>query len=363
LNCIWKTAVRTVHLCMQHYLYDGAKRDRIVWMGDMHPEIRTILCAFSDTSVIRDSLAFLMRQSRADQPMNNIYTYSCWFIISLWDYLCVTKDIGFIRENREYIHLMLETFYDFITSEGVECIPERRFLDWPNNANAAAKHAGIQALLLWMMCSGEKLLNFLGMDSSRTVDAQNKLRKHIPDPAGMKAPAALLTLTGLANRRDVLERAPFEGVSTFYGYYMLLAKDTRPALELIRRYWGTMLKLGATSFWEDFDLKWAENAFGIDTLPVPERKDIHSDFGQYCYQGLRLSLCHGWSSGPAPFLSQRVLGVSFPEPGKVKIQPNLGDLEFVRGIVPSADGLITVESDCSGRLRVDLPAGLEQVEN
>ena len=55
LDQIWKTAVRTVHLCMQDYLYDGGKRDRIVWAGDMHPEIHGILCAFSDTSIIRRS--------------------------------------------------------------------------------------------------------------------------------------------------------------------------------------------------------------------------------------------------------------------------------------------------------------------
>ncbi len=39
LNRIWQTGAYTVHLCMQDYLWDGIKRDRLVWMGDMHPEI------------------------------------------------------------------------------------------------------------------------------------------------------------------------------------------------------------------------------------------------------------------------------------------------------------------------------------
>lgn len=51
----------------------------------------------------------------------------------------------------------------------------------------------------------------------------------------------------------------------------------------------------------------------------PRIKDLHADFGAYCYKGLRHSLSHGWSCGPAHFLSERVLGVSFPEPGKVRI--------------------------------------------
>ena len=43
LNRIWHTGAYTVLLNMQDYLYDGPKRDRIIWMGDMHPEIRCIL--------------------------------------------------------------------------------------------------------------------------------------------------------------------------------------------------------------------------------------------------------------------------------------------------------------------------------
>ena len=38
LNTIWQTGAYTVHLNMQDYLWDGIKRDRLVWIGDMHPE-------------------------------------------------------------------------------------------------------------------------------------------------------------------------------------------------------------------------------------------------------------------------------------------------------------------------------------
>ena len=158
----------------------------------------------------------------------------------------------------------------------------------------------------------------------------------------------------------MLETDPFRGVSTFYGYYMLQAKKTIPALELIRRYWGAMLDHGATSFWEDFDLDWVRNAGRIDEFPVPGKKDLHADFGNYCYKGLRHSLSHGWSCGPAPFLSERVLGVRFPEPGKVIVRPDLGDLERVRGTVPAPGGVVTVEADRKG-FRCELPPGLVRI--
>ncbi len=42
LNDIWMTGAYTVHLNMQEYLIEGLKRDRLVWAGDMYPEILAV---------------------------------------------------------------------------------------------------------------------------------------------------------------------------------------------------------------------------------------------------------------------------------------------------------------------------------
>ena len=42
---------------------------------------------------------------------------------------------------------------------------------------------------------------------------------------------------------------------------------------------GKMIDLGATTFWENFDITWAENAAPIDELVPEEKKDIHADYG------------------------------------------------------------------------------------
>ena len=362
LNQVWQTAIRTVHLCMQDYLYDGAKRDRIIWMGDMHPEMKGILCAFSDTDIIRDSFEFLMKQAGPDKPMNGrYYSYNCWFIISMWEYYLATGDKDFLIKHADYISNMLKLFSTFVSPDGSECIPETRFLDWPNHDNEQAKHAGLQALLFWMMRDGEKLLKELACDTTDVVRAQKLLKSHHADPAGRKAPAALLTLTGLSDCSNVLSERPYNDVSTFYGYYVLQAKPTTAALELIRNYWGGMLDMGASSFWEDFDLEWIKNSCRIDEFPCPGKRDIHADFGKYCYKGLRHSLSHGWSCGPAPFMSERVLGIKFLSPGGkvISVKPDLGDLDYVKGSIPIPGGKITVEADRSGKFKVDAPTGTE----
>ena len=60
-----------------------------------------------------------------------------------------------------------------------------------------------------------------------------------------------------------------------------------------------MLSRGATTFWEDFDISWLDGSGRIDEIPDPEKKDLHADYGRFCYKGLRHSLCHGWSAVPA----------------------------------------------------------------
>ena len=118
-------------------------------------------------------------------------------------------------------------------------------------------------------------------------------------------------------------------------------------IDNIRQFWGGMINLGATTFWEDFNLDWTVDAAGITDIVPAGKNDIHSDFGDYCYKQLRHSLCHGWSSGPTPWLSEYVLGVSVVEPGckTIRIVPHLGDLQWVEGTFPTPYGVIKIRHD------------------
>ena len=70
LNRIWKTGAYTVHLNMQEYLWDGIKRDRLVWVGDMHPETSAIQTVFGFDDCVPKSLDLIRDETPADCWMN-----------------------------------------------------------------------------------------------------------------------------------------------------------------------------------------------------------------------------------------------------------------------------------------------------
>jgi hypothetical protein len=94
-------------------------------------------------------------------------------------------------------------------------------------------------------------------------------------------------------------------MSTFMSYYILSAVasfDKDAAVRMMKEYYGAMLDKGATTFWEDFDLAWMKGSSRIDEFPTAGERDIHGDFGAFCYKGFRHSLCHGWSAGVIEFI-------------------------------------------------------------
>ena len=157
-------------------------------------------------------------------------------------------------------------------------------------------------------------------------------------------------------------------MSTFMSYYILSAAANTAGMDsaqdMLREYYGAMLDAGATTFWEDFDLDWVREGARIDKLLEPGEYDIHGDNGRYCYTGLRHSLCHGWSAGPAAFLAERVLGIQILEPGckKLLVKPELGTLEWATGTYPTPYGVVEVSVRREGDKVVTEVTGPTEVE-
>lgn len=378
LNRIWLTGAYTVHLNMPDYLWDAIKRDRLVWVGDLHPEVMTINTVFGYNDVVPKSLDLARDITPLPAWMNGISSYSMWWIIIHRDWYLYQGNLEYLKEQQEYMSRLLKLLSEKIDKDGKEILDGNRFLDWPSSENPETIHAGLQSMMVMTFEAGEELSRILNDKESEKLcqSTLKKLRKYIPDITSSKQAASLLGLSGLiapekAND-EVLAQNGVHGMSTFYGYYMLNARakagDYKGVLDNIREYWGAMLDLGATTFWEDFDINWMKNAARIDEV-VPEGKvNVHASYGGYCYKGYRHSFCHGWASGPTTWLSRYVLGVEPLEAGckKVRITPNLGDLKWVEGSFPTPYGVIEIKhtKQADGRIEseINAPEGIVVVK-
>ncbi|MBR5313612.1 MAG: alpha-L-rhamnosidase [Clostridia bacterium] len=372
LNKIYDTAAYTVHLNMQRYLWDGIKRDRLVWAGDMNTELATIFAVFGANEVVPKSLNLVRDVTPTSDSMNGISAYNLWWLLCHYEWYMGTGDYDYLKEQKDYIQALLTRYMTYIDENGAETLPEGRFFDWPTNDLPNEKHCGLQGLLRLALLRGGDIMKVLGETetAAECYIAADKLLAHKPVPTA-KQPAALLAIGGISDPKEMFDKVigpgGAAGLSTFLGYYTLCAcaeaGEYEAALDIIRNYWGKMIEMGATTFWEDFNIDWLDNAAPIDE-PVPEgKKDIHGDYGAYCYVKLRHSLCHGWASGPAPYLAAHVLGIKVVEPGcrKIKFEPNLAGLEWAKGTYPTPYGDIRIEITRDGASCI-VPEGVEIVK-
>ena len=375
LNRIWKVGAYTVHLNMQDYLWDGIKRDRLVWIGDMGPEVSTIDAVFGFNDVVPRSLDLTRDITPPTQWMNGISSYSMWWVLIHEQWWLHHGNREYLARQKPYLQALLGKLAGLVGPDGHERIDGMRFLDWPSSPNRQGVTAGLQALLVMTLDAGDRLMTTLeDPDTAKLcADAAARARKVVPDANGSKSGAALLVLAGMADAKQtatkILEVGGAKGLSTFYGFYVLealgKAGQTEAALDMVRTYWGAMLDRGATTFWEDFNLDWLEGTGRIDELVPPGKKDIHGDFGAYCYTGFRHSLCHGWASGPTAWLSGHVLGVKPLEPGckRVLVSPHMGNLKWVEGAYPTPRGPIKLrherQPDGTVKSTIQAPPGIE----
>jgi len=368
LNRIAETAARTVELCVRRgVLWDGIKRDRLVWIGDIYPEVLALETLTSDLSSVTRSLDFVKSQTPPWKWMNNIPDYSMWWMIILCEYYRRTGDKDYLTAQTDYIEELLKNVDKYILEDGSDSFGFN-LVDWPTH-ETADEPAGVHMLTVMGMNAAEEILNATGRDTALCREIKARLQRKQVTVREKKQIVALKDFTygSLSEaEKEILTTGGASGMSTFMSYFLLRAMDrasgTEFALTVAKDYYGAMLNLGATSFWEDFNTEWTEGAIcPIDRLPADGEKDIHGDFGAYCYLGYRHSLCHGWSSGVLPYLVEKVLGVTVCDGGNtVVIEPSLGGLEWAKGCVPLKKGLLSVEIR-DGKTKLKAPAGVKVV--
>lgn len=379
LNRIWEIGAYTAHLCMQDSIWDGIKRDRGRWIGDMDVIDRVIADVFSDKRLMGDALGELLGPDPVTDHINGLPGYSAWWIVAEAEYYRRYGDLVQLHSVQKRLLQLLSLMDRELDARKVYVAAsgKKPFVDWAKDFDGDSPEArrAIHFEYLFAYRQAAWMLHWLGDEedaelwnsqaAQMTVAAQKYLFDADSQSFGDRWQTnALAILSGAANAdqqesiwskvlsRTIRERHSDDVVTPYYGYYVLAAMaragHKREALQWIRAYWGGMVDEGATSFWEAYDPRWPKD-------------DPHAHLEADGKVGYNASLAHGWSAGPTAWLMEEILGVQALEPGfrKIQIRPELGGLAWVKGAVPTPRGLVRVGVDTSGRITVDLPSGIE----
>lgn len=378
LTRAWFTGAYTLHLNMQTDIWDGVKRDRLRWMGDLHLEALTDYAVFWELPLLRRTITRLRKDGPPHQHVNGIPSYSLWWVMGLRDWWQHTGDLDFLRENADSLVELLDWWKGELDARGI--FANRRgswsFVDWAHIEKDEELEA-THVLYVRALETAAEILGALGDARAERVledahAAHEAAERHLMRPGGRfkSGQANLLAARGAAAGAgwpgalgalgpDLA--APWTR-TPWYDFYLsdaLAAHGERArSLAFVRSIWGEMLDRGATTFWEVYEPRW------------PRGRE-HSTASW----GLNTSLCHGWSSGVTPYCARWVLGVRPAAPGfaEATLDPYLGDLAWARGRVPTPHGPIEVEwraaqvaeaanaPGVSIRGRIVIPAGVTGV--
>ena len=355
---IFDLCAYTFHLCSREFYFDGIKRDRWVWGGDVREALMIGDYLFADKDVGRRSLLALLPKDFVLSHVNNINDYSSLTLIAVWEYYLSFGDGDFVRNHWNRIRLL----YDFIVSrlDGDGQIVSRPgdwiFVDWSIMDKSGPLAA--EQILLWQahLCMAQ-LASLVGEDSAPYNRRADSLRDLILGRYWQKDQGCFIDCytSGKENisrhgnifailfdlvdhdrqmsiLKNVLQNNTIRPITTpYFKLYELSALcklgQLADAQIFMEEYWGGMLKLGATTAWEQYD-------------PTQSGDEHYAMYGEPYGK----SLCHAWSCGPIYLLGRYCLGVSPTKPGyeEFTVAPARGIYESFSGTVPTVRGNIHV---------------------
>ncbi|HEX4610291.1 MAG TPA: hypothetical protein VH092_19025, partial [Urbifossiella sp.] len=259
LDAVWEAAVRTVEVGMQEHLWDGAKRGRTVWAGDLYPAAAVVSAVFGPHPVVPQSLDEVrdrtFRGGRVDGWLNGIPAYTLWWVLTQRDWFRAHGDRAYLETQRAFLLAVLPDLVAAVGPDGREGLEGGwRFLDWATTRDPEAVAAGYQGLLKLGLDAVAQLFDALGEPAAADARAAAGRLVGWEPPARSKAAWALMSLAGLVEpgaAAAALTAEPVAGVTPFLGAVVLdalTALGRADAAEgLIRRLWGAMIDLGATT--------------------------------------------------------------------------------------------------------------------
>ena len=356
---VFDISAYTFHLNTREFFLDGIKRDRWVWSGDAYQSYMVNRYLFADEATAKRTMIALIGKPPYVQHINGINDYSFYQMIGVWEYLQNTGDTEFVK----FIYPRLYELYKFCVSRlnedgfvvGIE--NDWVFIDWSDYLDKDGPMCAEQILLWRATVCMKELAAAIGLTCERAVDT-DELKKKIyekfyrPELGGFidaesgknsvnRQQNVFAILYDFVTPEEaesictkVLDNEEVPPIKTpYFELYELMALCKMGRVERVQKmlteYWGGMIKLGATSVWEQFD----------PTVSGAEHYAMYDhDFGK--------SLCHAWGAGPVFILGRYIAGVEITGAGAstFTVSPQPGIYSSFKAKVPvGSKGEVTVD--------------------
>lgn len=318
-----RIACNTLKSCMQDVFEDGPKRDRRLWMGDLRLQalanyetyrnydlVKRCLYLFAGSTLPGGSVGgCIFTEPEVEVDDTCMFDYSLFYAPTLWNYYEATADRETLSELWPTAKRQFAIVREQFDKHNCVCDSDRLgwcFVDWNLNLN---KQASAQGIYLYCLKYAGKIAETLqDQDALRWIRREYDAKKEGAlrilwdgkffvsgaDRQISWASQVWMVLGGVLEKDaavELLDRIAgepnAEGMVTPYMYHnyidaLISVGQKEKALDVVRSYWGGMVKLGADTFWELYN---------------PQNP------GESPYGGTIVnSYCHAWSCAPTYFL-------------------------------------------------------------
>ena len=360
-NRIYDVCAHTFHLNCREAFFDGIKRDRWVWSGDAYQSARINQYLFADPAIVRRTAIGLGGKEPILHHINTIADYTTLWIIGLYEHYMAYGDEAFLRR----IYPMAVKYMDFcrdrLNEQGflIGKDGDWIFVDWSemDKTGAVCAEQMLLAQAYKTMAALSELVGENGAEYRRLyeelvvkinqfywkdelgafIDSYESGKDHVTRHANIFA--VMYDIATPAQRESILARVLKNDAITkittpyFEGYELDVwgkVGELGEIEQMLDSYWGGMLRLGATSIWEEYD-------------PTLEGVAHYAMYGGK----FEKSLCHAWGASPIYLFGRYYLGVypTAPAYASFAVEPCLGGLGEMEGTVPVNGGSVTVKMD------------------
>lgn len=332
LNRIWDTAERTFRLCSGIFFVDGIKRDTWIWGGDAYQSSVVNRYLLGNADIDRRTFTALRGNDPVTTHINTIVDYSLLWIISIKEHYDTYGDLDYLHFIWPKMVSLMDLFErqrddnGFLVGREGDWI----YIDWADFDREGPLCAE-QMLLIGAFrcmsylagvmeaspesemyaCKAEELREkvdrfFWDPEMKAYIDSYTSGRRHVTKHANILA--ILYDIADEGRKKSLCEsvllNAEIPAITT--PYFRFFEMDAlcrmgylKDVWEQIRNYWGGMLNMGASTFWEEYDPK----------KPLDQQYEMYGDpFGK--------SLCHAWSASPIYLIGRYFIGLEVKDGGK-----------------------------------------------